>query len=84
LGEDERINQLGESSHFWEEESVELDEKTVMLAVLATMVALPVTAQETVSAVAIDGYPDRALWVKEFSSFFIPEVDRRLAEAGNY
>lgn len=32
----------------------------------------------------IDGYPARALWVKEFTGFFIPEVDKRLAETGNY
>ena len=53
-------------------------------AVVATVLAMPATAQETVSAVVIDGYPDRALWVKEFSNFFIPEVDRRLAEVGAY
>ncbi len=58
--------------------------RTVMGAALATLTAIPVAAQETISAVVIDGYPDRALWVKEFTDFFIPEVDRRLAETGNY
>lgn len=58
--------------------------RTLMGATLATMTALPVAAQETISAVVIDGYPDRALWVREFTGFFIPEVDRRLAETGNY
>lgn len=53
-------------------------------AAVAGIMALPVAAEETVSAVVIDGYPDRALWVKEFSNFFIPEVDKRLAESGNY
>ncbi|TDL89127.1 C4-dicarboxylate TRAP transporter substrate-binding protein [Meridianimarinicoccus aquatilis] len=53
-------------------------------AALATATALPVVAQETVSAVVIDGYPDRAMWVREFTNFFTPEVDRRLAEAGDY
>ncbi|MEO9683939.1 MAG: C4-dicarboxylate TRAP transporter substrate-binding protein [Tateyamaria sp.] len=53
-------------------------------AALAAMTAFPVAATETISAVVIDGYPDRALWVKEFTNFFIPEVDRRLAETGNY
>jgi TRAP-type C4-dicarboxylate transport system substrate-binding protein len=48
------------------------------------MAALPASAQESISAVVIDGYPDRALWVKEFTNFFIPEVDKRLAEAGAY
>lgn len=58
--------------------------QVIVGAVLATMTALPVVAQETISAVVIDGYPDRALWVKEFTNFFIPEVDKRLAETGNY
>ena len=57
---------------------------TLMGAALAGMVAMPVAAQETINAVVIDGYPDRALWVKEFTNFFIPEVDRILAESGNY
>lgn len=56
----------------------------LMGAALATMTALPVVAQETISAVVIDGYPDRALWVREFSDFFIPAVDELLAETGNY
>ncbi len=46
--------------------------------------ALPAAATETIKAVVIDGYPARALWVKEFTAFFIPEVDKRLAESGNY
>ncbi|MEM6465235.1 MAG: C4-dicarboxylate TRAP transporter substrate-binding protein [Pseudomonadota bacterium] len=53
-------------------------------ATVATVLALPLAAQERISAVVIDGYPDRALWVKEFTNFFIPEVDKRLAENGNY
>jgi len=47
-------------------------------------VATPVYATETIKAVVIDGYPARALWVKEFTNFFIPEVDKKLAETGNY
>ena len=58
--------------------------RSLMGAALATITAMPAVAQETISAVVIDGYPDRSLWVREFSDFFIPEVDRRLAEAGNY
>ena len=38
------------------------------------MTAIPVAAQETISAVVIDGYPDPALWAKEFTNFFIPRV----------
>jgi len=50
----------------------------------ATLTAQPIFAAETINAVVIDGYPARALWVKEFTNFFIPEVDKRLAETGNY
>jgi len=41
-------------------------------------------AAETIRATVIDGYPAKAMWVQQFSDFFIPEVDRRLAEAGDY
>jgi len=41
-------------------------------------------SQQTINLTAIDGYPVRAMWVKEFSEFFIPEVDKRLAAAGKY
>ncbi len=58
--------------------------KTLAGAALLAATAVPVAAQETINAVVIDGYPDRALWVKEFTNFFIPEVDKRLVEAGNY
>lgn len=57
---------------------------SLMGAALGALMAFPAAAQENISAIVIDGYPDRALWVKEFSNFFIPEVDRRLAEAGEY
>ncbi|MEM7403937.1 MAG: C4-dicarboxylate TRAP transporter substrate-binding protein [Pseudomonadota bacterium] len=43
-----------------------------------------VHATKTIKMVAIDGYPAKAMWVKEFSNFFIPEVDKRLAKTGNY
>ncbi|MFK7751776.1 MAG: C4-dicarboxylate TRAP transporter substrate-binding protein [Sedimentitalea sp.] len=58
--------------------------RSLMGVAFATLTALPALAQEKISAVVIDGYPARALWVKEFTNFFIPEVDRRLAETGNY
>jgi len=51
---------------------------------MAGMTAIPSFATETIKAVAIDGYPARALWVKEFSAFFIPEVDKVLAKTGNF
>ena len=48
------------------------------------VLAGPALATETIRAGVIDGYPARALWVQEFTNFFIPEVDKRLAETGNY
>ena len=53
-------------------------------AAMSVLTAVPAVAQEKIKAVVIDGYPARALWVKEFTNFFIPEVDKRLAESGNY
>ncbi len=53
-------------------------------ALMSTLAVVPAYSAETIKAVVIDGYPAKALWVKEFSNFFIPEVDRRLAENGNY
>lgn len=58
--------------------------RSLIGAAIASVMAMPLAAEETISAVVIDGYPDRALWVKEFTNFFIPEVDKRLAEAGDY
>lgn len=51
---------------------------------MATLLSLPVMATETIKAVVIDGYPAKSMWVHEFSNFFIPEVDKRLAMTGNY
>ncbi len=41
-------------------------------------------AQQTINLTAIDGYPPRALWIKEFVDFYIPEVDKRLARENKY
>lgn len=58
--------------------------RALLGAALAGLTAMPTLAQEKIKAVVIDGYPARALWVKEFTAFFIPEVDKRLAAKGNY
>lgn len=55
-----------------------------LAAAVSCCLSLPTSAAEKIKIVAIDGYPAKAMWVKEFSEFFIPEVDKRLAEAGNY
>lgn len=65
----------------------EIFKKTLTVAAtVGLMVCTPsaVIAAEKIKAVVIDGYPAKAMWVQEFTNFFIPEVDKRLAEAGNY
>ena len=46
--------------------------------------AKPVRAQEVVPLTVIDAYAPTALWVRVFLDYYMPEVDRRLAETGNY
>ena len=41
-------------------------------------------AQKTLSLTAVDGYPPKALQVKTFIDYLIPEVDKRLAKSGEY
>lgn len=48
------------------------------------LTGIPAFAQEQINMVAIDGYPARAMWVREFSEFFIPRMNEVLAAAGNY
>jgi C4-dicarboxylate-binding protein DctP len=58
--------------------------RAAMGLALTGIALAPAAATETIRATVIDGYPAKAMWVQEFSNFFIPEVDRRLAETGNY
>ncbi|MEM8854929.1 MAG: C4-dicarboxylate ABC transporter, partial [Pseudomonadota bacterium] len=58
--------------------------RAALAITLTSALAAPALATETIRAVVIDGYPERSMWVQEFSNFFIPEVDKRLAETGNY
>jgi len=48
----------------------------------------PLSAQadepEVIPLIAIDSYAPTALWTLVFIEYFLPEVDRRLAETGNY
>jgi TRAP-type C4-dicarboxylate transport system substrate-binding protein len=39
---------------------------------------------EEIPLIAVDSYAPTALWTLVFIDYFIPEVDRRLAETGNY
>lgn len=59
------------------------------LAALILMVGFgPAIAQdnepEIIPLIAVDSYATTALWTLVFVEYFIPEVDRRLAETGNY
>jgi C4-dicarboxylate-binding protein DctP len=54
-----------------------------MVAAVLTL-GTPPRAQDVVPLTVIDAYAPTALWVRVFIDYFIPEVDRRLAETGNY
>lgn len=55
------------------------------LAVLGLAAACgPAASQTTINLTAIDGYPPRALWIKEFVDYYIPEVDKRLAKDNKF
>jgi TRAP-type C4-dicarboxylate transport system substrate-binding protein len=58
--------------------------RTVVTGALLAAACGPAAAQQTINLTAIDGYPPRALWIREFVSFYIPEVDKRLAQSGKY
>lgn len=63
--------------------------RSLLAASVSAIAAIPLTATpsvavETINMIAIDGYPARAMWVKEFSGFFIPRVNEELKKAGNY
>ena len=57
-----------------------------MAAVVAAMAMTQSSAiaQTTINLTAIDGYPPKSLWIKEFIEFYIPEVDKRLAKDNKY
>ncbi|MPY69939.1 MAG: C4-dicarboxylate ABC transporter [Alphaproteobacteria bacterium] len=52
-------------------------------AVIAAAAWTPAQAQQTISLTAVDGYPPRALQVKTFIEFFIPETAKRLKADGD-
>ena len=56
----------------------------IALATALTAVTAPIHAQTTINMTAIDGYPPKSLWIKEFIEFYIPEVDKRLAKDNKY
>jgi TRAP-type C4-dicarboxylate transport system substrate-binding protein len=54
------------------------------LALVLAALPLTASAQQVIKLTAIDGYPPRALWVKHFIEYFIPETNKRLAKTGKY
>lgn len=59
--------------------------RLAFLAVAAALAtgASAVHAQQTIKLTVVAGHPPAFLWVKLLDEFFIPEVDKRLAAAGN-
>lgn len=61
---------------------------TALAAILLTVTVFPAGAQnkepEVIPLIAVDSYATTALWTLVFVEYFIPEVDKRLAETGNY
>jgi C4-dicarboxylate-binding protein DctP len=59
-----------------------------LAAILLTVTVFPVSAQDkepvVIPLIAVDSYATTALWTLVFVEYFIPEVDKRLAETGNY
>jgi len=51
---------------------------------LTTAGVTTASAAESINMIAIDGYPARAMWVKEFTGFFIPRVNEELKKSGNF
>ena len=54
------------------------------IAAIASLSAGNAVAQETINVTAMSGYSEQASWVRVFKEFWIPEVNARLAETGNY
>lgn len=53
-------------------------------AVFGALLAPAANAQTVINLTAVDGYPPKSLWIKEFIDFYIPEVDKRLAKTNKY
>jgi TRAP-type C4-dicarboxylate transport system substrate-binding protein len=62
--------------------------RTALAAILLTVIIFPASAQDkepqVIRLIAVDSYATTALWTLIFVEYFIPEVDKRLAETGNY
>ena len=65
-----------------------LTQKFTFTTIVATLAmsfnTAPASAQEQIKATVMSGYTDRTAWAHNLKEFFIPEVNKRLAETGNY
>jgi TRAP-type C4-dicarboxylate transport system substrate-binding protein len=50
----------------------------------AALLSAPAQAEQVIKLTAIDGYPTKASWVREFINFYIPAVNKALAKGGKY
>lgn len=55
-----------------------------LIALVAGTAADRALAEERIALTAVSGYAPTVTWTREFQDWFIPEVNRRLAEAGAY
>ena len=56
---------------------------TATAALLGSLAHLPASAQQVIKLTITAGHPPVFLWVKTTDEVFVPEVDKRLAAAGN-
>ena len=70
--------------------AIKLDRAQKSVGIAATvglcvaMMSTAASAQQSLNLTAVDGYPPRALQVKTFINYLIPEVDKRLAKSGKH
>ena len=57
---------------------------TASVTAVALAMSTSAFAQKNINLTAIDGYPPKASWVREFIKYYIPAINKRLAATGNY
>ena len=72
-----------DKSDIWEEQINCVLAKVSTIEAVSALLATPVMAQKTINLTAIDGYPPKASWVREFVNFYIPAINKELAVKGN-
>lgn len=55
-----------------------------LAAAVLSLSAQNVAAQEQINVTVMSGYTDRTAWIRTLKEFWMPEVNKRLAETGNY